>query len=442
LLVEQMDERAGADFLLHRAHLLAPGQALEEATPADQRAARRLCQLVGGLPLALDQAGAYIDETQCRIQDYLKFYQQDQQVRAKLLRRRGKLTAGHPESVATTWALAFARVQQANPAAADLLRACAFLAPDLIPEELLRQGAHSWGPALESVAASPFQWNETISELLKYGLIRRSREHQALSLHRLVQTVLKDAMDEPTRQQWVEHTVQAVERVFPGGTDPANWPTCKRLLPHAQTCIEEHDLRSQEGANLLHRMANYLSEHASYSEAEPLLQRALRIWEQQLGPEHPNMAYPLNDLATLYVEQGKYGQAEPLLQRALRIWEQQLGPEHLEVVYPLNSLANFYYYQGKYGQAEPLLQRALRIWEQQLGSEHPQEASPLYNLADLYYIQGKYEQAELLYQRALHIREQRLGPEHPFTQTARKNYASLLRLMGREVEARKLEESC
>jgi tetratricopeptide (TPR) repeat protein len=399
LLVEQMDERVGAEFLLHRARLLALGQALEEATPADQRAARRLCQLVGGLPLALDQAGAYIDETQCRVQDYLTFYQQDQQVRARLLRRRGKVIAGHPEPVATTWALAFARVQQANPAAAELLRACAFLAPDLIPEELLRQGAHSWGPALESVAASPFQWNEMIGELLKYGLVRRSREHQALSLHRLVQTVLKDAMDEPTRQQWVEHTVQTVERVFPGGTEPANWPTCQRLLPHAQTCIEEHDLNSQEGANLLHRMANYLSEHASYSEAEPLLQRALGIWEQQLGPEHPNMAYPLNDLAILYVEQGKYGQAEPLLQRALHIWEQQLGPEHLEVAYPLNSLANLYYYQGK------------------------------------------YEQAELLYQRALCIREQRLGPEHPFTQMARRNYASLLRVMGREVEARKLEES-
>jgi len=186
LLVEQMDERVGADFLLHRARLLVPGQALEEAAPADQRAARQLCQLVGGLPLALDQAGAYIDETQCSPQDYLNFYQQDQQVRATLLQRRGKVTAGHPEPVATTWALAFARVEQASQAAADLLRACAFLAPDLIPEDLLRQGSHCWGPALESVAALPFQWNETIGELLKYALVRRSREHQALSMHRLV----------------------------------------------------------------------------------------------------------------------------------------------------------------------------------------------------------------------------------------------------------------
>ncbi|HZU03769.1 MAG TPA: tetratricopeptide repeat protein, partial [Ktedonobacteraceae bacterium] len=181
-----------------------------------------------------------------------------------------------------------------------------------------RQGALCWGPALESVANSPFQWNETVGELLKYGLVRRSREHQALAMHRLVQTVLK-------------HTIQAVERVFPDGIEPANWPTCKRLLSHAQACaalIEEHDLRSQEAANLLHRMANYLSEHAWYNEAEPLFQRALRIWEQLLGPEHPNVAYPLNDLATLYVEQGKYRQAEPLYQRALRIREQRLGPEH------------------------------------------------------------------------------------------------------------------
>ena len=145
LLVEQMDERTGAEFLLRRARFLRDDQAFEQVTLEDQQAAHQLCQLVGGLPLALDQAGAYIDETKCSIQDYLNFYQRDQQARAKLLQRRGEVIAGHPEPVATTWALAFVRVEQASTAAADLLRACAFLAPDLIPEELLQLGASHWG---------------------------------------------------------------------------------------------------------------------------------------------------------------------------------------------------------------------------------------------------------------------------------------------------------
>ncbi len=54
------------------------------------------------------------------------------------------------------------------------------------------------------------------------------------------------------------------------------------------------------------------------------------------------MAYPLNDLANLYREQGKYAQAEPLYQRALHIWEQALGPDHPQVAYRLNGLASLY----------------------------------------------------------------------------------------------------
>jgi hypothetical protein len=173
LQVELMDELRGAEFLLRRARILLPGKTLAEMAPEDQQAAHQLCQHVGGLPLALDQAGAYIDEIQCTVQKYLNFYVNNQSTRARLLKRRGKVTASHPESVATTWSLAFARVEQESVVAADLLRACAFLDPDFIPEDLLQQGAQFWGDALTSLAADEFEWNETIGVLLKYALVRR-----------------------------------------------------------------------------------------------------------------------------------------------------------------------------------------------------------------------------------------------------------------------------
>jgi tetratricopeptide (TPR) repeat protein len=59
-----------------------------------------------------------------------------------------------------------------------------------------------------------------------------------------------------------------------------------------------------------------------------LYQRALAIREQQLGPQHPNTATSLNNLAALYKNQGKDKQAEPLYQRALAIDEHALGPQH------------------------------------------------------------------------------------------------------------------
>ncbi len=326
LLVEQMDERTGAEFLLRRARFLRDDQAFEQVTLEDQQAAHQLCQLVGGLPLALDQAGAYIDETKCSIQDYLNFYQRDQQARAKLLQRRGEVIAGHPEPVATTWALAFVRVEQASTAAADLLRACAFLAPDLIPEELLQLGASHWGEALAQVAGDAFLWNETIRKLLKYVLVWRSREQRALSIHRMVQTVLRDAMDEQSQQQWANRAVRAVDSMFPD-VEFKVWLQCERCLPHALVCADlvvQEGLVLVEAANLLNKVGYYLRERARYTEAEPLVQRALAIHEQALGLEHPDTASSLNNLANLYHAQGKYDEAKPLYE----IREQVLGPQH------------------------------------------------------------------------------------------------------------------
>ena len=95
------------------------------------------------------------------------------------------------------------------------------------------------------------------------------------------------------------------------------------------------------------------------------------IRERVLGPEHPNTAASLNNLAALYNRQGKYKQAEPLYQRALAICERMLGPEHPSTAQSLNNLATLYYAQGKYTEAEPLFKRALTISEQHLGQDHP-----------------------------------------------------------------------
>ena len=68
-----------------------------------------------------------------------------------------------------------------------------------------------------------------------------------------------------------------------------------------------------------------------YAEAEPLYKRALAIREKALGPDHPDVAKALNNLAVLYQKQGRYAEAEPLYKRALAIREKALGPDHPDV---------------------------------------------------------------------------------------------------------------
>ncbi len=413
--IDSLPTEVGADFLLHRSGLLPAEQPLQAASPADQSLAQELCEQLGGLPLALDQAGAYVQENACRLSDYLGWFLERG---AELLRQRGDLTEDHPDAVATTWSLSFEQVEQRNAAAAELLRWCAFLHPDSIPEELLAQGTAVFGLPLEALAADPLAMNAALKELRAYSLVRRDPGSQTLSLHRLIQAVLKNDMNEPTRRRWAEQTVRAVHAAFPTEVEHATWGQSERLLPHALTCmrlVEQDHLVFAEAAHLLHQTARYLYQRGRYQEAEPLYLRSLAIREQHLGPQHPDTATSLDSLGKLYYHQEKNEQAESLYQRAFTIREQHLGPQHPDTAKSLHNLAGLYFTLGEYEQAESLYQRALAIREQQLGPEHPDTAKSLQNLAQLYEALGKDEQAELLYLRALVIFEQQRGPNHPDT---------------------------
>jgi tetratricopeptide (TPR) repeat protein len=359
--IAKMEQKEGALFLLHRTTLLDANASIKHAARADQQTAREIVQAMDGLPLALDQAGAFIEETRCSLSDYLQFFQTRQ---ADLLQRRGRLATDHPDSVAATWSHSFENVQKANHAAAELLRLCAFLDPDGIQEEIITEGASELGPNLQPVAADLVKLNEVIGVLLIYSLVHRSQDH-SLTVHRLVQIVLKHAMNKNMLRRWAERAVRAVNHAFPE-VEYENWLHCQQFIPHVLACktlIEQWDMAFPEAAQLLYNAGFYLRESAQYEQAEPLLQRALAIRESVLGPEHPDTATSLNNLAELYHSQGKYEQAEPLFQRALAIRERVLGPEHPDTANTLNNLASLYQDQGMYEQAEPLYQRAQAIRE-------------------------------------------------------------------------------
>jgi Tfp pilus assembly protein PilF len=411
--LEKMELEEGALFLLRRAKVIAPDAPLEAACEADRKPAREITEEVAGLPLALDQAAAYIEETPSTPAKYVKLYRTEG---ATLRDRRGKLATDH-DSVTITFSLAFAQVEKANPAAADLVRACAFLAPDAIPEEIFTQGGKELGEPLAQAAGKPLVWDAAVEGAGRFHLIHRDAANDTLNIHRLVQEVLKDGMDEPTRRVWADRVVQALNEVFPRVEFPS-WPQCERLIPHgiaAGRLVEDFGLDSEAAARLLNESGYYLDDRARYAEAEPLHQRALAIREKALGPDHPDTATSLNNLASPFYNQGRYGEAEPLLQRALAIRERALGPDHPDTATSLNNLAVLYNDQGHYGEAEPLHQRALAIREKALGPDHPHTANSLNNLALLCFSQGRYTEAEPLYRRALAIREKALGPDHPPT---------------------------
>lgn len=469
-------------LLLRRAKVLGPeathtqAQHLVGRRPAEYEAAAELARLLGGLPLALDQAGAYLEEIGCSFPDYLQRFEKQ---RAAFLQRRGKPSGAHPASVATTFLLALAQAQQEQEAAVDLLRVCALLHGEAIPLELFEKGAAHLGPTLESVVADPGQFSLVLAALRNLSLIQRNTEARTISLHQLVQVVTREQMAPAEVELWSKRVILMINAAFPT-VDFATWPDCERLLAQALICvslIEQAGSHLPEASELLQKAGCYLLERGRLTEAEPLLKQAIALGEQYYGPDHPlllpllksqeelfwrqgkyacaetlasrmlaieerhlepthiHIADTLNILALVYLCQGKYAQAEPLFLRALQIWKQH---NHQGQRVALNNLARLYGGQGKYAQAESLLQQAIENCERVLGTEHPEIAFGLNSLGIIYCEQGKYEQAEPLFLRALRIREQILGTEHLFVAISLSQLAVLYREQNKYEQAEPL----
>jgi nucleoside phosphorylase len=205
--VDTIPQDIGALFLLRRASLIAANAPLEDAAASDIVATREICKELGGLPLALDQAGAYIEETRCSLSDFLECYQMH---RDCLLKRRGGLIADHPQSVATAFSFAFEQVKQKNAAALELLKLASYLGPDAIPLELITQEKVYLGAVLEPVVTDEFQLDQALETLQAYSLIQRDGKNRTLSIHRLVQAVLQDNMTPRERVHWKRRALRAV----------------------------------------------------------------------------------------------------------------------------------------------------------------------------------------------------------------------------------------
>jgi tetratricopeptide (TPR) repeat protein/transcriptional regulator with XRE-family HTH domain len=415
LYLETLTSEEGLQFFLHRSRLLDPAaSSLDLLTSEEETAARAIVAALDSLPLALDQAAAYLEATQCAPSDYLRLLQTSF---LQLLDER-ESHADHPLSVTRTFHLIFRQLESTNPDAAEVLVVCAFLAPEAIPETFFLAGATRLGPTFEALAADPLRLQAACKALLNYSLLQRSPATRTMTIHRLVQAVLKAELAEAVRRVWETRVLAAMSQVFPAeeAIQADYWSVCELLLPHALACItlgEPEKENEEKRILLMSHIATYLTKRAQYADAEELFEQALRKAEQVLGPRHPLIAYPLHGLADVCLVQGKYEEAEPLFERTIRVRERTLGPDHLLLATSLNRFGVLFREQGKYKQAETLCMQALHIWERTLGPEHLQLARPLYNLGALYFKQGEYGHAEMLYQRALCIQERSLGSEHP-----------------------------
>jgi hypothetical protein len=233
----------------------------------DRSAAGELAAELGGLPLALEQAAAYVQATGMTLAGYLPLFRARQ---ADLL-ARGQVS-GHPADVAATLGLALSRLAGEAPTAAGLMRVLAFVAPEPVPLALLladEQAAGQLGPeaaaAVGPLLGDPVAAGDAVTALRHYSLVTVAGDGLVL-VHRLVQSVIRAQLTAETESQWKHAAAVLVEAAIPADVAmPGTWPTCAVLLPHARAALS---LISTGMA----RIARYLGGSGSYSAARDLYQ--------------------------------------------------------------------------------------------------------------------------------------------------------------------------
>jgi hypothetical protein len=414
---------------------VAAGFLVNRTGDLDDRAAADLAGGLGALPLALEQAAAYILATTTTLAGYLSMFLDR---RADLL-ARGQ-AAGHPVDVAATLGLALSRLEDEAPAAAGLLRLLACLAPEPVPLAPLLAGAQATVELPPDVAAmiapllgDPVAMGDAVAALRSYSLVTPAGDGLVL-VHRLVQDVTLAQLSADATGQWERAAAVLVEAAIPAGTElPAAWPACAVLLPHARAVL---DLTSGG----MWRIANYLGQSGSYLAARDLFQLIAGAYEDDdaYGPEHRDTLAALGNLARLTGRAGDAAGARDQYTVLLPIFERVLGPEHPDT---LTTHANLAYTTGAAGDAagaRDLFAALAPIRERVLGPEHSGTLGTRHNLARWTSDAGDAAGARDQYAVLLPIFERVLGPEHPDTLTDRANLAYTTGAAGDAAGARDL----
>jgi tetratricopeptide (TPR) repeat protein len=372
---------------------------MARARQPDDEEAGRLADALGCLPLALAHARAYCWDMKWGFDRYREKLPQ--------LIRKAPRRAAYPATVHATFELALEGAVAHCPEAERLMGLFAVLAPERIPTSIIGKSAMSEIELGEAVAA--------LAEVSLVKIDKLDDGAPALSVHRLVQEVMRARLAVQGRQEaTVALLADSLSYGFNSG-DASNWPAWMRLMPHAQAIFPsapETGKAAQNTAMLLKHSALYCKARAEYGLAEAQFCRALAIAETTLGPEHEDVSFILNDFSILLTELERFSEAEQLISRALAIEELIRGPNHAGVAIRLNNLASVYHEQGRSAEAERLFKRSIAIEETDAGGDSPRLSTRLCNLGRVLTVQGRYDEAEELYRRSLAAAEKARGPNH------------------------------
>jgi CRP-like cAMP-binding protein/tetratricopeptide (TPR) repeat protein len=481
--LKPLDDEAGAEVLRD----LAPGV----ADPAGSEA-RRLSRRLGGLPLALHLAGAYLGSSFARWASFAAYH--DALDSVELPAALDDIEGPGDATLQRTWDLSLDTLAaQGRPQARRLLLVLSCFAPATpIPARLLQP--QPLAGLLAGHADPPRGLREGLQGLSNTGLIEVSGSYgpgglNAVTMHPVVADVNRRRLSTlaETDRAAVQATAAALLEAGAAGLEaarPGDWPAWRLLVPHVNAAIDllAADLDPAVLARLLTvsaacteallgggrraaaeklaqasvMAAAYLSRddpaamtargqlaltlvrRGSIGEAEMLYGDLLADRRQVQGDDHPDTLATRHDLAAAIGLQGRFGEAEQRYRELLADDYRLLGPDHRHTLAARHNLARMIGRQGRYTEAEKLCREVLADQRRLLGDTHPDTLATRHSLARITGMAGRYAEAEQMYRQVLDERRRVLGNDHPDTLSTRHRLARMIGLQGRYTEAEEL----
>lgn len=384
-----------------------------------------LCAELGYLPLAVEQAAAFLAQSPSTVTP--RVYLGMLRKYPAAMHARGGAATPPERTLARIWRVTLNHIATVEPFAVELLLTLAWWAPDTVLAIMLDE------------LGDPPTVMAAVGVLTAYSMITTDPGTGAVSVHRMVQAVgrIPDS-DDPHRPKTAVEAArnrasQALVRALPTTlTDPASWPAWRALLPHAEALADhsQPDTDTHTTATILHNTATFLTNQGLPSRAIPMHERALADCERMLGDDHPHTLASRSDLATACQAVGNLGRAIPLFEQTLTDCERVFGDDHLDTLASRNNLAAAYQAAGDLGRAIPLFERTLTQQERMLGDDHLNTMAILSNLAGGYQAAGDLGRAIPLFEQTLAKRERMLGDDHPDTLASRNNLAGAYQAVG------------
>jgi tetratricopeptide (TPR) repeat protein len=399
--------------------------------------ATRLARVLGGLPLAAEQAAAYLARRAgVSFEDYAA------DITSLIKRPKPKGATGeYPDTVYAAFVKSIETLHdvEGGDIALDILSLCAFLSPDGVDLALLTvKWAHEVLPVTfaTAMADKPIR-EDALAALTSLSLLRRQDDDPIapdLIFHRLLLDTVRDWMGPDARTAWGSAAVQLVSGVFPYEIpNPSTWRSCARLMPHIAP-LAAHAPRSGSAGRALSRLLNqaglYLETRGDRASALILAQNCVALARLRSAEEPLLVAATLSNLGAHYTNLNRLDEAEKVYREALDIEETQLDPYGERFVALLSGLAQVHWKRKEFGKAEQLILRAVELTRFKFGSDSGEYGHMLSNLGALYgdwaevpNQETRRAEAEAYELQALNLLRRARGQRHPETAFSHHNLA-------------------